>query len=411
MEMEKGPDRRNTADMGGVSGGFGAEHQHPSQQGGAVPGQPGAGPLPVEPPAGPSQPAHHGMRTAGPIQVVACRRLSAAQYKAACRASGGGRRTAALVLLLLLNALLTFRLVGGLWIYPRGWQASVFTGLMLLALAAGIAAALWIFLRPGRLLEKACACYLDSEPPEGVIELYNDRVVQITAASVEVVEFRRVNRMVETADLILIGQPGRTIAWRAEDLAPYDAHFLLDALQRRIPPSYHRRKAPFHPWLREPLPLPVIRGGAPVWLTVSVPDDGQTAGEELRRLCPAFLALLFPLLLFAGGQAMYAHLTPSLLLDTGIYALLSVLVLATVLLIAESIRLTSRAGRAAPREYAFTPDGLAVKTGDSVGFIHKRHIAVKNGKKAVRLQTPVGCFTIPWSEVGDPDRLRQILSL
>lgn len=107
---------------------------------------------------------------------------------------------------------------------------------------------------------------------------------------------------------------------------------------------------------------------------------------------------------------MYAHLTPSLLLDTGIYALIFYLAGAVLLLIVQSIRAIRFFGRT-PREYIFTPDGLAVKTGGSVGFIHKRHIAVKNGKKAVRLETPVGCFTIPWSEVGDPDRLRQILSL
>lgn len=343
----------------------------------------------------------------GPLQVVTCRKMHAAQYKTMYRMLQGRKWGFLFGMLLAGNILLFLQLIIRFRLYPKDWETYVFMGLMLAAFAAGIIAAVWIYRRFYGGADKAYACYLDSASDSGVIELYNDRAVRITAAGKVVIPFARVNQLLETADMIILGCPGRAIAWRAEDMTPYDAQFLMACLQQRIFPGYHRRKAPFYPWLREPLPLPVIHSEEPVWLRVRVePSACRGWFWFWRQVQISFLAIVFPLMQIAGILAVDAHMTPSLLLDWAVYAAAAVLLWTGVLLLMYKVR-----PAAAPVNYAFTPSGFAVKIEDTVGFVNKRHVRPKNGRRAAALHTPYGCYLIPWASVGDPQTLKTILSL
>lgn len=354
-----------------------------------------------------------------PIQVVASRRLTAAQYAQAYRACMKKSLLALLWCLILLEILLGVLVYRGCRIYPKTWETYVFMAVMLAAFIGGLLAAGLQIRQRGVLVRRAYACYADSEPPEGVLELYADRAVHRTAVSTTAILFSEATCLEESGDLIILARPGAFIAWRAEDLTPFDAQLLTAHVQRCIRPGLHRRQAPFYPWLREPLPIPVLEGERPVWLRV------QVSGEQNRRIFAGLWRparqwiplVVSPILLLAGSLSMYSYITPNLLADLGIYTGGGLLFWAALLALrycaayAFAGRRTGLGAKRTDEHYAFTPDGLAVKLQDTVRFIDKRYVRAYNGKKAVTLQTPYAWFLIPWDAVSDPAILKTILSL
>ena len=374
---------------------------------------------PAPPPVyGPPQPAYRPFvppaDNSCPMTATVCHRLNASQYdrvhrRTEKRALPVGLAIAAAVALLLFgyNAAVPFQL------YTRDWQTLLFIGLEFLCLCAAVGMIPLLLHRRTVWRAKQFAAYMDSEPEESVIELYGDRAVQVSARGKTVIDYRLADFLLESADLIVLGGQGQVIAWRAEDMDPAGAQLVLACLTYMVRPAYFRRDGMFTPWLRQPLPVPVFSGGKEVWMTVSVDEEElQSFGGLYRQTMAGRFPYVLPVLLLLAGQlAMVFFLTPSILLDWAIYTGIVLAGAAGLSLLICGLLHTMGAAGTRTVQLAFTPSGLALRRGETVSFIDRRHIRAREVRKGVRLQTPFGRLEIPWHCVDSPATLKSILSL
>lgn len=185
-----------------------------------------------------------------PLAVVAGKVMSWDQFSRLYQPPVYRRLLLGMVLFCVLLSVWQLFLGGGRYVdrLVSGCVAVVLLGLYVLGA--------WLFQRiSDRRLCRRYAVYHRQRNEECVIELYEDRVVQLTAQAAITIYYKDAERWRETpAWMALMDKHSRAITWRADCLTAYDLavirQIVLSRLHCRIDPSYCQAQ------LRKPLPLP-----------------------------------------------------------------------------------------------------------------------------------------------------------
>ena len=232
---------------------------------------------------------------------------------------------------------------------------------------------------------------------------YDDRVVSTSLRGSDTIWFSDVVMCTETVRGLVLQTKTAVLFLRSADLTAFDLHCIRTQLQTFIPPARHRVKAPAVPGRQEALPIPRFFNFDNVLVRATVPVSLQT-GTKQRQV----KSILLPMLLaFSVLPAVSARITPWVLLDLAIYALVFC---GVGLWLAKGLERRLAGVAALPDlQIAFTKEGLAVLCGGITEFTVKERLFISFTPETVRIRYTNGeWLCVPLSSVDRPDLLKTL---
>ena len=354
----------------------------------------------------------------GPLVVLGGRPMEQGEYRSLSRAMGGNRlrpwlpqtifAAAVLAALLLVMAFdpdnLAFRRV-----------ILLLMGLSLTVTAAGIA----LIGYGCRRLSGANYRFLRSLQTDSAVELYADRVAEISRMANQTIPFSSLRWFIETPESFLfVDRTGGIIGLRAADLTPFDAQRVREIARACLPAAKRRWKGALIPRRERPLPIPVYDWDDRPIVVAEVDRGGRPAG----RLHPLWVAPLLAGLSIGMGTAiaLYFWFTTSYLLDVFLFAGIVFAVLAALGAMVSAV--TSRRRWAAlrdanggrPLQAGFTKRDCLLATRFSTQRIPYERLRIDRGSKRFRLWMISGgekrrLASIRWDAVSDRAALTALL--
>ena len=232
---------------------------------------------------------------------------------------------------------------------------------------------------------------------------YDDRVVSTTLRGSDTIWFSDVIMCTESANGFALQTKTALLFLRSADLTAFDLHCIRTHLQTVIAPRNHHVKATAIPRLTEALPIPRFFNFDTVLTRATVPVFEQPF-QKTKQL----KALLLPMMvLFSVLPAVSLHVTPWLLLDLIVFAVLFGGIGLWI-----SLSLDKKLSGIADwpdLQIAFTKDGLAVLCNGITEFTIKQRLKVRFTKQEILVRYTSGeRLRIPLSAVDRPELLKTL---
>lgn len=232
---------------------------------------------------------------------------------------------------------------------------------------------------------------------------YDDRVVSTTLRGSDTIWFSDVLLCTECVNGFALQTKTTVLFLRSVDLTAFDLHCIRTHLQTVIAPSQHQIKAMARPGLTEALPIPRFFNFDTVLARASVPVATQT-GKKRKQLKAVVLPMM---LLFSVLPAVSLHLTPWLLLDLAVFAVLFGGIGLWVALLLE--KKLSGVTDWPDLQMAFTKEGLAVLCNGITEFTIKQRLTVQFTERHIHIRYTSGeRLRIPLSAVDRPELLKTL---
>ncbi len=233
--------------------------------------------------------------------------------------------------------------------------------------------------------------------------VYPDRIEQSSARWRQTVVFNNETRFVENSDWFFIENGKARIIVAASDVTPWEAQTMFEHIVRAVPPERQFQEKRFIARREQPSPPPFST--EPPICYERVPYHEESHGMVWPR---GLLPWLFAVSLVMGGMfTVLFEITPLFLLD---YLILFTACFAA--LFAASLAIVhwrTDADRSPVSALSFTSEGLLIERTDGQLFAAAADIYARRTSDGVRLFTPAGVFTVPWSATTHRQQLEWML--
>lgn len=233
--------------------------------------------------------------------------------------------------------------------------------------------------------------------------VYPDRIEQRSSRVKKIVFFTEDTRFVEHAHWFFVETKGQRVIVAAADVTPWEAQAIYEHIARAIPPARQFQHRPFCPGRQTSVPPP-FSTEPPVCYERVVYHESPRSFVWPHGLIPWLAATALSL---GSVFTVLFQITPWFFLD---YLLVFLACFFGLLLF--SLRIVRRAKPSAPSPVvalSFTSHGLFIERQDSEEFAAAADIHARRTDDGVRLFTPAGVFTVPWSATTHRQQLEWML--
>ena len=265
----------------------------------------------------PPGPVRQPEDTTRPLVVLGGRRPTEEELKQ-LQALVDRRGLAVKILYPILMAVLVLIVFCGYYNPEYGIENLLLLLAVLLLFGIGYGLLLWGRSRAARISIRE----IEGRDGDRAVEIYADRIVQISAMRRSILAFAQIRKAVETpAFFVFFSEEGRYILLRAQDLTPFDAQKVRETVFCRLPAERVETRGWLLAALAKPLPIPVFAWEPPA-VTVRA-DKALYRWRQMLRLLPRYLPLYYSFSLAAGvWMANSFWITPNYILDSFLFSLM-----------------------------------------------------------------------------------------
>jgi len=235
--------------------------------------------------------------------------------------------------------------------------------------------------------------------------VYPDRIEQASARWRQTVVFNQGSRFVENRDWFFVETDGVRAIVAAGDVTPWEAQAMYEHIARAIPPNRQFQRGQFAARREESAPPPFSAEPPVCYERVAYREEEKRGVAWPRGLLPW---LFVPSLIVSGMFTVLFQVTPLFFLD---YLLFFTACFGGVLAVTLAVLHLRRETKSHPvSALDFTADGLRIERADgSQEFAAAADVHARRTPDGVRLFTPAGVFTVPWSATVHRQQLEWML--
>lgn len=233
--------------------------------------------------------------------------------------------------------------------------------------------------------------------------VYPDRIEQVSARVRQTLVFNEETRFVENRDWFMVENGDVRVLVASNDVTPWEAQTMFEHIARAVPPARQFSDGRFIARREASAPPPFSSEPPVCYERVAYTEEGGMI------VWPhGVLPWLFAISLVVSGMfTVLFSLTASFFIDyliifTGCFI---PLFLVTLLL----LQVRRDDGASPPTALSFTSEGLLIEWHDRQAFAAAADIHARRTADGVRLFTPAGVFTVPWSATEHRQQLEWML--
>ena len=234
--------------------------------------------------------------------------------------------------------------------------------------------------------------------------VYPDRIEQTSTRLRQTVVFDEHTRYVESRDWFMVENGAVRILVAATDVTPWEAQTMFEHIARAVPPARQFQYGQFTARREQSTPPPFSTEPPICYERVVYREEEGGTVLWPRGLLPWLFAVA---LVVSGMFTVLFSITASFFFDylIGFSACFVATFAATMAL----LQWRRNAGESPVSALSFTSEGLLIERADRAEFAAAADIHARRTADGVRLFTPAGVFTVPWSATTHRQQLEWML--
>lgn len=234
--------------------------------------------------------------------------------------------------------------------------------------------------------------------------VYPDRIEQHSARWRQTVVFNEHTRFVENRDWFFVETEGARAIVAASDVTPWEAQTMYEHIARAVPPARQFQRGQFAARREQSAPPPFSTEPPVCYERVTYCEEKSRGVVWPQGLLPWLFAVS---LIVSEMFTVLFQVTPLFFIDYLLFftACFAVTLAATVAV----LHWRTKEGSSPVWALSFTSDGLLIERAGGQEFAAAADIHARRTPDGVRLFTPAGVFTVPWSATEHRQQLEWML--
>lgn len=234
--------------------------------------------------------------------------------------------------------------------------------------------------------------------------VYPDRIEQTSSRWRQTLVFNNETRYVESRDWFTVENETVRVIVAATDVTPWEAQTMFEHIARAVPPARQFQIGRFTARREQSAPPPFSNEPPVCYERVEYREDNNGLVLWPRGLLPWLFAIA---LTVSGMFTVLFAITASFFLDYLI--VFTACFIATFSATVALLHWRQNAGEDPATALSFTSEGLLIERTDREEFAAAADIHARRTADGVRLFTPAGVFTVPWSATAHRQQLEWML--